>query len=273
MSKDKDLTVVIESRTPGARSLLPEVIDQLESLVRFLKSLTDDDVTFEVISLSKNSPMTVKLRPLSRVKVQRRRGETKKPYAYRRSGVATDRAQKTFSALAAHKRLPSYADPYALVQLREFADDLRRTDHYARITANDQSYTIDETLRGQIDSSLGNARIAYTSFTGELSRLNVHGSRWSFTIFPVAGPNRILCYFNKELLDVVRALVKEVVTVTGRATYQGDSPWPVSFRIDRVCRRIPAREGLWLELPDQMANDWEQATDEDRDLIREEKRA
>ncbi len=262
-----DLTVIIEPRSPEVRSLLPDVIDQMETLVRFLRSLTDDDTTFEVKSLSTNSPLTAVLRPLHRTRPPAKRGKPKPSYKYKEFKAPTDRAAKTFTALENRKRLPAYADPYALLQLREFAEDLSKSNHTATIIANNDSYKVDERLKHQIDSSLGDARIAFTSFTGTLERLNVHGARWSFTIFPLVGPSRILCYFDHDELEGIRGLVKEVVTVRGRAVYRGDSPWPVQIRVDSIKRREPAGEGFWNDLPNRLASHWEDASAEEKELM------
>ena len=262
----KNLIVTIEPHGDMVRSLLPEVIDQLESLVRFLRSLTDEDTTFEVVSLSTNSPLTAVLRPLRKTSQPKKKGQ-KRVFKYREIGSTVDRAARTFSALQARRRLPAYADPYALMQLREFADDLGKTGHYATITANEHDYKVDEHLKRQIDSSLGDARIGYTSYTGILERLNVHGSRWSFTIFPPVGPPRILCYFDKEDLENVRGLVREAVTVRGRALYRGTSPWPVQIRVDSIHRREQAPKTFWATLPDRLQDHWRSASDDERELM------
>lgn len=265
----KDLTVVIAPKSSGSRSLLPEVIDQLESLVRFLRSLTNDETTFEVVSLSTNSPLTARLRPLRRTVAPSKRGQKldRKSYRYKQIKAPTERAAKTLHALTENRKLPKYADQYALMQLRELADDLTKTGHVATLIADDETFTIDANLRAQIDTSLGNARISYSSFTGRLERLNVHGSRWSFTIFPVAGPSRIFCYFDKDLLDEVKSLVTNVVTVSGRAVYRDSSPWPSQMRVDKVVRRVPAAKGLWNGLSEEFHTQWEKASSEEKELI------
>jgi hypothetical protein len=264
--ESKDLTVTIESKDKATRSLLPDVIEQLESLVRFLRSLTDEDTTFEVVSLSKQSPMRAVLRPLRKTAVPKARGR-RREYRYRQVATPTDRAARTIGALEKNRKLPAYADPYALTQLREFADDLSRTGHYATLTARAQTFKIDEVLKRQIDSSLGDARISYTSYTGLLERLNVHGARWSFTIYPPAGPSRILCYFHRDSLELVRGMVKEVVTVRGRGLYRGDSAWPVQIRVDSIERKTPASDGQWEKLPAALASHWLEASDDEKALM------
>lgn len=267
MSGKKDLTVTISPCSDKARSLLPEVIDQLESLVRFLRSLTDEDTTFEVVSINQNSPLTAVIRSLRKTKAVTPDRFGNRPVVLRSYGVTTDRAAKTFTALAADKKLPPYADSYALTQLRELADDLGKTDHFATIIANDEPYTVDDQLKRQIDDSLGGTRIAYASFTGELSRLNARGSRWSFTIFPPSGPSRLLCYFDPKDIGKVRSLVTEVVTVRGPAVYAANKPWPISLRVEFIDPRKPASEGLWSELPSILRDHYESASEDDKELL------
>lgn len=259
-------TLVIEPRIEGARSLLSDVIDQLESLTRLLRSLSDDATTIEVVSITKKSPLTAELRTVHRTKVK---ATKKKPgsYRYRDLKAPVKRFEGTLQALTSAKRLPAYADVYSLVQLRDFADGLVKSGSIARIQTEDHVYTVDERLRSEIDSRLGKARISYTSYTGTLERLNVHGSRWSFTIYPLVGPTRILCYFDKEKLDEVKTLVKDVVTVRGRAVYREESPWPEQIRVDSIVAKRRAPDGTFASMPTVLESDWLQASDADRDLM------
>lgn len=266
-STSKYLTVVIEPRTPGRRSLLPDVIDQLESLTRFLRSLTDDDTTLEVVSINTSSPpIRAVLRPVRPVRVRlRATGKTQRQYRPNRTGV--ERVSKTFNALMAEGKLPKYADPYALVQLRELAENVAKSDSKATIFAEGQEYKVDERLREQIDFQLGNVRIGYTSYTGTIKRLNIIGRKWSFTICPAAGPERILCYFGKEDLGRVKALINDVVTVAGRAVYRGQSPFPVQIKVDTITRRDPVPEGAWADMSRTLSEHWSSASPEDRELL------
>lgn len=263
----KDITVIIEPLSKSARSLLPEVMDQLELLIGFLRSLTDEETTFEVISLGKQSSLTAVLRGLIRTRESKKSSPSKRSYSYKRDRQSTERAAKTFGALNSNSKLPAYADPYSLVQLRDLAEEFEKTEHKATIIVDGNKFEVDERLKKQIDSSLGKTRISYTSFTGRLDRVHVHGERWTFTIFPVVGPTRVLCFFDKSDIDSIKDLVAETVTVRGRAVYRGDSPWPIQIQADDVKRRAPAPEGSWSDLPTRLRSDWLNASDEDKDLL------
>ena len=264
-----DLTVTIYPKSKTTRSLLPDMIDQLESMVRFLKSLSDDDTTFEVISLSKNSPLTAVFRPLHRKKLVHERGApvTKRDYSYRAFSKPTDRAVKTVTALTSNRKLPSYADPFALVQLKDLADDLDRSDHYATFVTGEDTFTVDASLIRQIESSLGSKRISYTSFTGRLGRINTIGKRWSFTIEPIGGPSRLMCYFEKKDLDRIRGCLREIVTIRGVATYGSKSLWPITIKVDNIEPKYAALDGLWNNLPSIFEDHWLSSSDAERSLV------
>ena len=250
-----DLTMRIEPRSGRVRSLLPQVLTQLESLVSFVRSLTDNDTTFEVVSITKSSPLVAVFRPVRRTNPE---GDH-----YRRVSTASSRTAKTLAALLADAKLPNYVDAYALVHLRMLVDDLEDSGHFETITINGADFTVDDKLRERINLRLGAKRLVVTSFTGELDHVQVHPSRWSFTLRPAAGPERILCFFDKEELERVRGLQKEVVTVRGTATYHQSSAWPIEMRVDSLVIRPPAPDRLWNGLPSVLRNDWENAAERD----------
>jgi hypothetical protein len=266
------LRLVIQPRAVRSRSLLPEVIDQLESLTRLMRALSDEDTALEVVSISKNSPLEATLRVVHRVRVRpsaAKKGAPKEKAKFKYNTVRTPitRLEKTLTAIKSKTALPTFADPYSLMQLKDFADDLNRADSDAMIYADGKEFFVDEALRQQIDSTLGATRIAYTSYVGTLERLNVHGSRWSFTIFPIAGPTRILCYFDQDDLEVIKRLVKKTVTVRGRAVYRGDIPWPLQIRVDSIEAREPAPENFWRDLPAHLERNWQEADDDDKGMM------
>ena len=122
-------------------------------------------------------------------------------------------------------------------------------------------------LRKQIDTSLGAKRFAYASFTGTLARINTIGPRWSFTITPIGGPSRILCYFGKDDIEKVRQNLRNVVTIKGIATYGAKSPWPIQFRVERIEYKPEAPAGTWQGLPAMLAKEWQSAPEWERELV------
>jgi hypothetical protein len=176
--------------------------------------------------------------------------------------------RRTLEALSTGKKLPPYADAFFLSGLREFADDLRRTRCIATVISDEESFQINEGLIRQIESRLGAERIAYSTITGKMDVLNVHGSGWTFTIFPVIGPKRVICRFDRQHLDQVKSLVKDTVEVFGPAVYTGVSPWPVKMRAERIRIINPAPARAWANMPDTLRSHWESATEEERDLVR-----
>lgn len=273
MAKSDVIKIEIKPNSSKGRSLLSDVIEQLDSLTAFLKSLVNDETLLEVKSISKNSPLCAELVVLKRtvVPVKPKLGEMRpKPRVkYGLYKTTSNRVVKTFDALNSDKKLPAFVDAYVLVQAKEFVDGLVKTDSTAIVSVGDRRYEIDEDLKKQIDARLGGSRIAYASFTGALDRLNAHGTVWTFTIFPPIGPSRILCKFNKDQIESVKVLVKEIVTVTGRAVYDNKSPWPLHIRVDSVTRKEPAPEGLWEKLPTMFREQWDSASDEEKESLDE----
>ncbi len=271
MAIDDSLRLVIKPNSKRDRSLLPDMIDQLEALTRLLKALSDrDTTTFEVVSLSTNSPLTAELRAVDKTRYTTRKTVGKSSVTHTRYRALTKpstRIVQTLDALSEDAQLPSYVDAYVLLQAREFADQLVKANSTASVSYAGKTYQVDERLKRLIDSRLGAKRLAYASFTGILERLNVHGSKWSFTIFPVAGPSRILCRFDKDDLDAIKGLVKQTVTVKGLGVYASKSPWPIQLRVESIRAKLPAPDNAWINLPNRMRNDWENASATEKALL------
>lgn len=260
----KEITLIVEEKY-GARPLLSNVIDQLESLARLLKALSETDTTLEVVSITKHSPLNATLRTMYRRSSQQGRTRT---YTYSPAKQPANRLRATLDALNHGKRLPGYADAYFLSELRDFAEDLRKHKCTATVISDEERFRIDSSLIGQIDNVLGRETIAYTTVTGILEGLNVHGSRWTFTIFPSVGASRVLCRFDREDLTQIRVLVKDTVEVFGPAIYKGASPWPYKMRAERFRRVDKAPAGIWADMPSALRAHWEGASEDEREDIR-----
>ena len=250
--------------------MLPDLIEQLESLGKVVRSLYDDDTILEVVSLSKNSPIKAVFRPVRKSIVKNRISGTKKT-TYRQLPRATAHLKSTLAALTSESKLPRYADEFALTQLKSLAQDLAGNDSEAIVTTGGTSFSVGQGIINQISLRLGASRIGYTTYVGKMGRINAHGAKWSFTIFPIAGPRRIVCYFDRTEIERMRGFVNEVVQVKGRAIFRGESAWPAIIYAELVSIKGAAPDGFWSALPSALQEDWESVPDNLKELARMER--
>lgn len=92
------------------------------------------------------------------------------------------------------------------------------------------------------------------SFSGFIDAINVH-TEPIFYLYPVVGPSRIRCVFDRTLLESVRDALKHYATVYGLIeTYEGN-PFPALIVVERVEINPPESElptlgSLWGIAPD-----------------------
>lgn len=82
--------------------------------------------------------------------------------------------------------------------------------------------------------------------SGYIDAINVHREPLFF-LYPVAGPSRVRCVFDRLLLDEVRAALKRFVTVHGLLEYAEGSPFPSRITVERVEAHPPEEELASLE--------------------------
>lgn len=210
---------------PRRRTMLPQLVDQLDTLARFLRTFAEKkkDSTIEVTGLELKNGLSVLLRPLE-IPVHEVEAAEPTHRKYKVYASITNKATRTLTALVDDRPLPSYVDDYVLMHLKEFADDVIRSGHVAQVVSKDGVFAIDEKLKKQIDAKIGRTWQAHTTITGTLLRLNTAGRRWSFTIFPPVGQRRVVCSFEESLLDQVKGLYGTDCSVTGLATYATGRP-------------------------------------------------
>ncbi|CAN5424934.1 hypothetical protein BH11ARM1_BH11ARM1_05890 [soil metagenome] len=263
MANYEKVIVEIKAQSPTGIDLLPDVLRQLNALVRLLADFSDRNSKVEVVEISKNSPLRAELRVVSfhdRPKVPN--AAPSRPIV-RRTSQPFRRLEKAYREVV-DTSPPKKVDAPGLVALQDFAKLLRHD--VATIDTSHAHMVMDSSLIERAQQRLGVVRRSRGSLTGILEGLNVHTKPWSFTIYPEVGPNRVKCTFEEKQFAEVQHAIRKVVTVHGLKDYAGDSPWPLRMVADRIDIRQEAKPGSWLTLVDNLEAIWDQA-DEDERLI------
>jgi hypothetical protein len=270
-TKTEIVSVRIESHSEVGVDLLPDVLRQLGAMVRLLTEFARDPriSKVEVLRLEKNSPMQADLRVVTlRESRQMKSGRTR-PIA-RPITEPIRRLERAYHQ-ATRQSKPKSIDATGLNVLLDAAKQLK--SDVAIIETSNEELRIDRSLIEQINLRLGKSHYSRGTVTGILETLNVHNKPWSFTVYPKIGPAKIRCHFDEELFGSVQRGIRQVVKVHGLKEFVANHPYPVRMEAERIDIIEPASPGAWLDLVDNLAGLWDQATEYERFMLLEEQSA
>jgi hypothetical protein len=94
---------------------------------------------------------------------------------------------------------------------------------------------------------------AVGTMSGYIDAVNVHDEP-VFFLYPVAGPSRIRCLFDRALLEQVKGALKQFVSVRGLQEYPANSPFPTRIVVDSIEVHLESEivpiEALWGSVPE-----------------------
>lgn len=99
----------------------------------------------------------------------------------------------------------------------------------------EQDTVVDDEFEKHLSSLLGNVYSTFGTFRGRLQAFNIH-DKPKFFIYPLAGPARIACVYQRAQFPNIGAIVdrEPMVDVYGRMRYRGDSPHPFEIEIEKI---------------------------------------
>jgi hypothetical protein len=250
MGKPEYLDVKIDHRSEFGVDLLPDVLRQLQAMVRLLTEVATDPKysKVEVLELSKHSPLTARLRVVT-VKERPSSSPRRGGPSVKGTTAPIRRLERAYLT-AMSTRKSRHVDASSLSALRDFALQLK--SDVATITANGETMVVDSSLVEKIDSKLGPVFKSVGTVTGILEGLNVHTKPWHFVLYPDIGPPRLRCTFDEALFESVRHALRQVVQVRGVKEYVAGGTWPLRMAAEHVEVREPANPGAWLDLVDNL---------------------
>ncbi|MBX7132577.1 MAG: hypothetical protein K1X67_07885 [Fimbriimonadaceae bacterium] len=267
--ESEQVTIKIESHSDVAGAeMLPDVVRQLNAMIRLLTEFAADPLTsrVEVLNLKKGSPLVATLR----VVTIRSGGPSAKARRPKPTSRPIRRLESVFSQIQGSpgkKRV----DATALSVIADVAKLLRHD--VAIIDTAKETIRIDSDLVRQINARLGSVFTSEGQVTGILEGINVHTKPWSFTIYPEVGPRRIRCTFDEALLSSVQLGIKKIVRVYGRKEFVAATPWPIRMCATSVEILPAAADNAWAKSVEFFATLGRDAAEDEVQLLMGEESA
>ena len=179
---------------------------------------------WQVVGLSYSSPATIVVEPTE-----------SDDYSVGISRDVGERFLKYVRTLPEASDIPPELDRPALEAFRRLAHPVQQGRVRAWVSNGESESTeIVGTMEPLIERFLAVEHRTTGSVKGSLEFINVHGDRNVFRIYPPVGPNRVQCYFPKEMLESARSAVGCKVRVIGEVTYLTRDPFPNSIKVEHI---------------------------------------
>jgi hypothetical protein len=122
----------------------------------------------------------------------------------------------------------------ALVAVRQLADPMGRSLKRAGFAWGDRVVAIDIEFRAALSKVQYQTEVRTEDWEGMLEEVNVHVTKPTFRLYPLAGPRWITCEFDRKELEKVRAAITKKVFVAGRALYRPHARFPHRFLVESL---------------------------------------
>jgi hypothetical protein len=208
----------------GGDIRLSDFITQLNAISGLLatldRSVADSERTsayYRIVDASHASPMTVTLEAV--------------PYNPEDdySDVIVDKFYEGLHQIALGSA-PEEFDRLILEGYRNIAKGLDKNVTELSFLRDGGEFPVTYDFVQTVDVILGPDEIVSGSLTGALEVINVHGTP-QFTIYPVAGPKKVICTFPDDLIDNVIQGLGSMVSVSGLLRYKRRDNFPYAIDI------------------------------------------
>ena len=208
---------------------LSEFVNRLESLYKLLHQIDlnitgekSPTVYYQITNLSHDSPASIEIEAKPEPKYIDRSEAVIDKFYY---GLDHMRISQQVPDGFPYEVLDAYKAfiEHPLKQLTSF--DIVRDDEQLSIT-DDIVYTIDKAISGEFKNE--------GSMSGLLEAINIHGGRNKFTIYPLAGPHRVVCHFpGSQLVEAISAINRHV-SVQGTFKYRSKAFHPFEVEVKEM---------------------------------------
>ena len=178
---------------------------------------------WKIVDLSHNSPATVVLEPAAPSEYIDDIGES-----------VIERFFQYQNSLINSAKAPPEMDRATLLAFKDLNHSARHRRIEATISNGADAVKVDGDVSAVIDNILSQGTTALGTIDGRLEYLNIHGRRKEFRVYPVAGPDRVNCRFNREQLSEAGKAIGRKVRVFGELTYLERDPFPSSIKVETL---------------------------------------
>jgi hypothetical protein len=233
------ITIELEgSEQDGGDVRLGDFIEELSALRTALRrtqqvvTKDNDPVSYRVAALSHSSPSRVTVAIVPRTPIH--------------AEIPRKISRRFTSALRMVRRNHRYArglDPEMLDSFKGLTSPLNKKLHTVKVYRDKEpEVRIDREFTRHLEQITMTEESERDEIVGRLEQLNIH-NKAQFHIYPVVGPQKILCQAPMSLRDKVSAFAGKRVAVDGWAHYRKDAPFPHAMKVIDI-EPIPQDEEL-----------------------------
>ena len=229
-NKNKIILKLEGSPSDDGHVRLSEFVERLESL-RILLHKLDQHVSgeksptvyYHITSLSHSSPVTVEIEAKPKPKTFDRSGEVFEKFYY---GLEYIKEQQQVPDEYPYEILDAYKafldKPFK--SLTSF--NVLKEEHEPIVITDEIVYAIEKAVSGEFKNE--------GSMSGMLEAINIHDSTNRFTIYPLAGPNKIICHFPISKLEQAIDAINHHVRVQGTFKYRTKAQLPHEVEVKEI---------------------------------------
>lgn len=195
--------------------VLSAALKQVDRVVSGKKSPT---AYYRVVELGHSSPAQIALKP-----------EPRKREVDFTEQIA-DRFGQTLEQIHKNTVVSEIMDRRALQAIRNLAQPKEKEFKNAVVATDDYEAPLDAVMVANIDSLLAPEFSTLGSIEGKLEQINLHNDLNQFRIYPLIGPDVVLCRFPRNLREKAIESVDTFVRVRGTLKYRGRERFP--YRVD-----------------------------------------
>lgn len=222
VNKDGTIEIVFQSPSKDGVWTVADLRKELDRLSAVIKQFSDNDSDVELVSITKNSPLTAKVRPIT----SSRAGKKRKPLP-----KATTRLMKVASSLEAGN--PGTKNVRELRAIQEFTQALVNENNIVTFTYGKQVVQFDKSFAEKVEKSLGYKYFEVGTWVGELDVINIRRRTVFWLTYPF-GNRRIKCIFKPSDMEPVRQALGQVIEVFGKLQYNSEDPYPVTIEVESL---------------------------------------
>ncbi len=236
------ITIKIEGAfTDEGHVRLSEFVQQLEAVraalkhtERLVSGSEEPSLYYRIVDLNHSSPTTVVIEAVP-IKPQGDNGER-----------TVKRFLTTVRMIKKRGRVPNDADLDALEAYKNLGAVLEKNVSSVSFLNEKRGADLDRSFRSKLDEIIGPDELAEGSISGTLEWLNLHNVN-RFNIYPVIGPQKVVCDFTAQLRQKVKAGIDRHVRVYGQLRYKKRDNFPYAVNVSDLEILLPEEELPTLE--------------------------
>jgi hypothetical protein len=129
-------------------------------------------------------------------------------------------------------KIPEDFDRGLLEAYKRVAHGFKANISEMSISGNGLEITVTQNIESEINNVLGKEETMHGTASGILELINIHAGANKFNIYPIAGADKIECFFPDGLKELAVSGVGRRVLITGEMKYRAREDFPYQMKVD-----------------------------------------